>query len=78
MPSCPAAHLSVRGRGHLRLEKVRALLSFLTDSRSGLDRFGEFRVSNYQRTMHLIDHRANHQDVNDILVNDVLALPHQA
>jgi nanoRNase/pAp phosphatase (c-di-AMP/oligoRNAs hydrolase) len=36
------------------------LLSFIMDSRTGLGRFREFRVSNYQLMMDLIDYCANH------------------
>ncbi len=43
------------------------LLNFLMDSRTGLGRFRDFRVSNYQLMMHLIDYCATHQDVDDIL-----------
>ncbi|MCB0882411.1 MAG: exopolyphosphatase [Thermoleophilia bacterium] len=43
------------------------LLNFLMDSRTGLGRFREFRVSNYQLMMELIDYCIEHQDVNDIL-----------
>ena len=43
------------------------LLNFLMDSRTGLGRFREFRVSNYQLMMELIDHCIEHQDVDDIL-----------
>lgn len=43
------------------------LLNFLMDSRTGLGRFREFRISNYQLMMKLIEYCANHQDVDDIL-----------
>ena len=43
------------------------LLNFLMDSRTGLGRFREFRISNYQLMMLLIDACIEHQDVNDIL-----------
>lgn len=43
------------------------LLNFLMDSRTGLGRFREFRISNYQLMMQLIEHCATHQDVDDIL-----------
>lgn len=43
------------------------LLNFLMDSRTGLGRFRDFRVSNYQLMMHLIEYCATHQDVDDIL-----------
>jgi nanoRNase/pAp phosphatase (c-di-AMP/oligoRNAs hydrolase) len=43
------------------------LLNFLMDSRTGLGRFREFRISNYQLMMLLIDACIDHQDVNDIL-----------
>ena len=43
------------------------LLNFLMDSRTGLGRFRDFRISNYQLMMLLIDACIDHQDVNDIL-----------
>jgi nanoRNase/pAp phosphatase (c-di-AMP/oligoRNAs hydrolase) len=43
------------------------LLNFLMDSRTGLGRFREFRISNYQLMMQLIDACIAHQDVADIL-----------
>ncbi len=43
------------------------LLNFLMDSRTGLGRFREFRISNYQLMMLLIDACINHQDVQEIL-----------
>src|SRR4030095_3199583 len=43
------------------------LLNFLMDSRTGLGRFRNFRISNYQLMMLLIDACIDHQDVNDIL-----------
>ena len=42
------------------------LLSFLMDSRTGLGRFREFTVSNYQLMMDLIDYCADH-DIEEIL-----------
>lgn len=45
------------------------LLSFLMDARTGLGRFREFRVSNYQLMMMLIDH------CRDMSIEDILALP---
>ncbi|RXJ88106.1 exopolyphosphatase [Arcobacter sp. CECT 8985] len=45
------------------------LLSFLMDSRTGLGRFREFRVSNYQLMMDLIDYCKDHT------IEDILALP---
>ena len=44
------------------------LLSFLMDSRTGLGRFREFTVSNYQLMMDLIDYCADHT------IEDILAL----
>lgn len=44
-----------------------ALLNFLMDSRTGLGRFREFRLSNYQLMMQLIDWCTVHQDVEEIL-----------
>jgi nanoRNase/pAp phosphatase (c-di-AMP/oligoRNAs hydrolase) len=43
------------------------LLNFLMDSRTGLGRFREFRISNYQLMMLLIDACIDHQDVDEIL-----------
>jgi nanoRNase/pAp phosphatase (c-di-AMP/oligoRNAs hydrolase) len=43
------------------------LLNFLMDSRTGLGRFREFRISNYQLMMLLIDACIRHQDVHEIL-----------
>jgi nanoRNase/pAp phosphatase (c-di-AMP/oligoRNAs hydrolase) len=43
------------------------LLNFLMDSRTGLGRFREFRISNYQLMMKLIDACIDHQDVTEIL-----------
>jgi nanoRNase/pAp phosphatase (c-di-AMP/oligoRNAs hydrolase) len=42
------------------------LMSFLMDARTGLGRFRNFRVSNYQLMMQLIDHCREH-DVDEIL-----------
>jgi nanoRNase/pAp phosphatase (c-di-AMP/oligoRNAs hydrolase) len=42
------------------------LLNYLMDSRTGLGRFREFRVSNYQLMMDLIDYCRSH-DIDDIL-----------
>lgn len=43
------------------------LLSFLMDARTGLGRFREFRISNYDLMMQLIDHCSKYQDINEIL-----------
>jgi nanoRNase/pAp phosphatase (c-di-AMP/oligoRNAs hydrolase) len=43
------------------------LLNFLMDSRTGLGRFRDFRISNYQLMMQLIDACIAHTDVEDIL-----------
>ena len=45
------------------------LLSFLMDARTGLGRFREFRVSNYQLMMELID------KCRDMPIEEILALP---
>jgi nanoRNase/pAp phosphatase (c-di-AMP/oligoRNAs hydrolase) len=45
------------------------LLSFLMDSRTGLGRFREFRVSNYQLMMDLIDYCINHS------IEEIMELP---
>ncbi len=42
------------------------LLSFLMDSRTGLGRFKDFKISNYQLMMDLIDYCMNHT-INEIL-----------
>jgi len=46
-----------------------SLLNFLMDARTGLGRFRNFRVSNYQLMMDLIDYCASHS------IGDILALP---
>jgi nanoRNase/pAp phosphatase (c-di-AMP/oligoRNAs hydrolase) len=43
------------------------LLNFLMDSRTGLGRFREFRISNYELMMELIDACIRYPDVRDIL-----------
>jgi nanoRNase/pAp phosphatase (c-di-AMP/oligoRNAs hydrolase) len=43
------------------------LLNFLMDSRTGLGRFRDFRISNYQLMMQLIDACQEHQTVDEIL-----------
>ncbi len=45
------------------------LLSFLMDARTGLGRFRDFRVSNYQLMMDLIDR------CRDMSIEDILAMP---
>jgi nanoRNase/pAp phosphatase (c-di-AMP/oligoRNAs hydrolase) len=45
------------------------LLSFLMDARTGLGRFRDFRVSNYQLMMELID------CCRDLAIDEILALP---
>ncbi|SEI41831.1 nanoRNase/pAp phosphatase, hydrolyzes c-di-AMP and oligoRNAs [Allopseudospirillum japonicum] len=45
------------------------LLNYLMDARTGLGRFREFRISNYQLMMELIDYCAHHS------IDDILALP---
>ncbi len=46
-----------------------AFLNFLMDSRTGLGRFRQFRISNYELMMKLIDYCRNHT------VEEILALP---
>lgn len=46
------------------------LLNFLMDARTGLGRFREFAVSNYQLMMELIDYCREHD------INQILELPH--
>ncbi len=43
------------------------LLSFLMDARTGLGRFRDFNISNYQLMMKLIDYCMEHQTIEDIL-----------
>lgn len=43
------------------------LLSFLMDSRTGLGRFRDFTISNYQLMMKLIDFCREHNDIKEIL-----------
>jgi nanoRNase/pAp phosphatase (c-di-AMP/oligoRNAs hydrolase) len=43
------------------------LLNFLMDSRTGLGRFRDFRISNYQLMMQLIDACIRHNEVDEIL-----------
>ncbi|MEM6487920.1 MAG: exopolyphosphatase [Pseudomonadota bacterium] len=43
------------------------LLSFLMDARTGLGRFRDFRISNFQLMMQLIDHCRQKQDIAEIL-----------
>jgi nanoRNase/pAp phosphatase (c-di-AMP/oligoRNAs hydrolase) len=43
------------------------LLNFLMDSRTGLGRFRDFRISNYQLMMMMIDACIEHQDADEIL-----------
>lgn len=43
------------------------LLSFIMDARTGLGRFRDFNISNYQLMMQLIDYCRTHDDIKDIL-----------
>lgn len=43
------------------------LLSFIMDARTGLGRFRDFNISNYQLMMKLIDHCRNHDTIEQIL-----------
>lgn len=43
------------------------LLSFIMDARTGLGRFRDFNISNYQLMMKLIDHCRNHETIDEIL-----------
>ena len=49
------------------------LLNFLMDSRTGLGRFRDFRISNYQLMMQLIESCAEYQDVDEILATPDVA-----
>ncbi len=46
-----------------------SLLNFLMDARTGLGRFREFRISNYQLMMELIDYCRNHS------IDEIMSLP---
>ncbi len=43
------------------------LLSFLMDARTGLGRFRDFNISNYQLMMQLVDHCREHKEITEIL-----------
>lgn len=43
------------------------LLSFIMDARTGLGRFRDFNISNYQLMMKLIDHCRKHNSIEEIL-----------
>lgn len=43
------------------------LLSFLMDARTGLGRFRDFNISNYQLMMNLIDYCRQHKNIEEIL-----------
>lgn len=43
------------------------LLSFIMDARTGLGRFRDFNISNYQLMMKLIDFCRTHTDINEIM-----------
>jgi nanoRNase/pAp phosphatase (c-di-AMP/oligoRNAs hydrolase) len=49
------------------------LMNFLMDSRTGLGRFRNFRISNYQLMMQLIDACMVHQDAEEILASPDVA-----
>jgi nanoRNase/pAp phosphatase (c-di-AMP/oligoRNAs hydrolase) len=49
------------------------LLNFLMDSRTGLGRFRDFRISNYQLMMQLIDEVLNQETVEEILAQPDVA-----
>ncbi|MDP9406646.1 MAG: exopolyphosphatase [Actinomycetota bacterium] len=49
------------------------LLNFVMDSRTGLGRFRDFRISNYQLMMQLIDACIEHNDVHEILARPDVA-----
>ena len=57
------------------------LLNFLMDSRTGLGRFRDFRISNYDLMMQLIDHCLDHESADEILalpdVAERVALYHE-
>ncbi len=43
------------------------LLSFIMDARTGLGRFRDFNISNYELMMNLVDYCRTHRNINDIL-----------
>lgn len=43
------------------------LLSFLMDARTGLGRFRDFNISNYQLMMNLVDYCRGHKNIDEIL-----------
>lgn len=43
------------------------LLSFIMDARTGLGRFRDFNISNYQLMMKLIDYCRDHHDISEIM-----------
>jgi nanoRNase/pAp phosphatase (c-di-AMP/oligoRNAs hydrolase) len=51
--------------------KEWVLLNYLMDSRTGLGRFRDFRISNYQLMMELIDYCSNHTISEIMLLPDV-------
>lgn len=57
------------GKADILAPQGWTLLNFLMDARTGLGRFREFRVSNYQLMMDLIDYCRNHS------IEEILALP---
>jgi len=63
---CDAARLS---REEILEPTGWILLNYLMDARTGLGRFREFRISNYDLMMQLIDHCRDHS------VEEILALP---
>jgi nanoRNase/pAp phosphatase (c-di-AMP/oligoRNAs hydrolase) len=63
---CDAAQLS---REEILEPTGWILLNYLMDARTGLGRFREFRISNYDLMMQLIDHCRDHS------VDEILALP---
>ena len=74
-PEVPAELMEAVDRADSAAYEVRevlnptgwTLLNFLMDSRTGLGRFREFRISNYQLMMQLIDACIHHQNVDEIL-----------
>lgn len=57
------------GKADILAPQGWTLLNFLMDARTGLGRFREFRVSNYQLMMDLIEYCRNHS------IEEILALP---
>jgi nanoRNase/pAp phosphatase (c-di-AMP/oligoRNAs hydrolase) len=67
MDAVDRADSAAYGLGEILDPQGWVLLSYLMDSRTGLGRFREFRISNYQLMMKLIDEVAGQRDIDRIL-----------